>query len=107
MPARLAPEAIQTIPTADIEPFLSKPLVIAQNQLVDAPRIVRTQESRVAIGAGDIAYANGLTKEKGLYWQIFRPGSPLIDPVSNETLGYVAIFLGEAKVSQAWRRKHH
>ena len=49
------PSAVPTIPTADIEPFLSKPLVIAQNQLVDAPRIGRTQESRVAVGAGDTA----------------------------------------------------
>jgi hypothetical protein len=97
---QLAPEPVQVIPTADIEPFLTKPLVIAQNQLANAPRIVRTQESRVAVGAGDIAYANGLTKEKGLYWQIFRPGSPLIDPVSNETLGYVADYLGEAKVNK-------
>jgi hypothetical protein len=97
---QLAPEAVPTIPTADIEPFLSKPLVIAQNQLADAPRIVRTQESRVAIGGGDVAYASGLTKDKGVYWQIFRPGSPLIDPVNNETLGYVATFLGEAKISK-------
>jgi hypothetical protein len=97
---QLAPVAVPTIPTADIEPFLSKPLVIAQNQLADAPRIVRTQESRVAIGGGDIAYANGLTKDKGQFWQIFRPGSPLIDPISNETLGNVAVYLGEAKVNK-------
>ena len=96
----IAPEPVPTIPTADIEPFLTKPLVIAQNQLTNAPRIVRTQESRVAIGAGDIAYAQGLTKEKGSFWQIFRPGSPLIDPVSNEPLGYEAIYLGEAKVNK-------
>ncbi|MCX7138797.1 MAG: LysM peptidoglycan-binding domain-containing protein [Proteobacteria bacterium] len=97
---QLAPEPVQVIPTADIEPFLTKPLVIAQNQLASAPRIVRTQESRVAVGAGDIAYANGLTKEKGVYWQIFRPGEALMDPVSNETLGYVANYLGEAKVNK-------
>jgi nucleoid-associated protein YgaU len=93
-------EAVPAIPTADIEPFLSKPLVIARNQLADAPRIVRTQESRVVLGAGDLAYANGLTKEKGLYWQIFRPGEPLIDPTNNETLGYVAVYLGEAKITK-------
>ena len=98
--APVAPAAVPTIRTADIEPFLSKPLVIAQNQLAGASRIVRTQESRVVIGAGDIAYAQGLTKEQGLYWQVFRPGSPLIDPASNETLGYEAIYLGEAKVNK-------
>lgn len=96
----LPPQPIPTIPTADIEPFLSKPLVIAQNQLADSPRIVRTQESRVAVGAGDVAYATGITKEPGLYWQVFRPGSPLVDPNTNETLGYTAIYLGDAKVKR-------
>jgi hypothetical protein len=96
----LAPEPVQTIPTADIEPFLTKPLVITQDQLAAGPRIVRTQESRVALGAGDIGYATGIAKEKGLYWQVFRPGAPLIDPIGNETLGYEAIFLGEAKVNR-------
>jgi hypothetical protein len=95
----LAPEAIQTIPTADIEPFLSKPLVIAKDQLASGPRIVRIQESRLALGNGDKAYANGVTKENGIYWQIFRPSSPLIDPVSNEILGYIAVYLGDAKVN--------
>src|SRR5450830_712103 len=42
----LAPEPVPTIPVADIEPFLSKPLVIEQDQLASAPRIVRTQEDR-------------------------------------------------------------
>lgn len=93
-----APAPVPTIPTADIEPFLSKPLVIAQNQLADAPRIVRTQENRVALGAGNVAYVQGVTKEKGDYWQLFRTGAALVDPVTQETLGYEAVFLGEAKV---------
>jgi hypothetical protein len=97
---QLVPEAIPAIPVTDIGPFLSKPLVIARDQLANAPRIVRTQESRVAVGAGDTAYATGLTKEKGIYWQVFRPGSELFDPVSNETLGFIADYLGEAKVSK-------
>jgi len=98
--APLAPEPVPTIPAADIEPFLNKPLVIAQNQLVDAPRIVRTQENLPALGAGNVAYALGVTKEKGDYWQLFRPGPPLVDPISKEMLGYEAVFLGEAKVKK-------
>ena len=94
----LAPEPVPTIPISDIEPFLSKPLVIAQNQLASAPRIVRPQESRVALGAGDIAYVQGLTKEQGDYWHLFRAGAALVDPDTNETLGHEATFLGEASV---------
>ena len=96
----LAAEAVPTIRSADIEPFLSRPLVIAQNQLAGAARIVRTQESRVVLGAGDVAYAKGPTKEQGIYWQIFRPGSALVDPITNETLGYEAVYLGESRVNR-------
>lgn len=93
-------EPVPAIPTGDIEPFLSQPLVVAQNQLADAARIVRTQENRVALGAGSVAYAQGISKEKGLHWQIFRPGSTLIDPQSKEALGQEATYLGEATVTK-------
>ena len=96
----LPPAPVQAIPTADIEPFLSKPLVIAQNELATAPRIVRTQENRVSLGGGNIAYAQGISKDQGGYWQIFRAGAALIDPQTNETLGYEAIYLGEATVAK-------
>jgi hypothetical protein len=93
-------EAIPIIPTADIQPFLSQPLVISPNQLAGAPRIVRTQENRVALGAGGIAYAKGLSKEKGLHWQIFRPAGTFIDPDTKEPLGQEATYLGEATVTK-------
>ncbi len=97
----LEAEPVPTIPTSDIEPFLSKPLVIAQNQLDDAPRIVRTQENRVALGAGNVAYVQGITsKDQGEFWYLFRPGSELVDPVSKESLGYEAIYLGDARVAR-------
>ena len=96
----LEAQPVPAIRTGDIEPFLSQPLVIAQNQLANAARIVRTQENRVALGAGSVAYAQGISKEKGLHWQIFRPGSTLIDPQSNETLGQEAAYLGEATVTK-------
>jgi nucleoid-associated protein YgaU len=98
--SELAAEPVPTIPVGDIEPFLSKPLVIAQDELVSAPRIVRTQENRVALGAGNIAYAQGITQDQGDYWQIFRAGPVLVDPDTSEALGYQAIYLGEAKVAK-------
>ena len=96
----LAPEPVPTIPLSDIEPFLSKPLVIPPNQLASAPRIVRAQEGRVALGAGDIAYVQSITKEQGDYWHLFRAGPALVDPDTDETLGHEATFLGEAKVAK-------
>jgi hypothetical protein len=92
--------AISSIPPAVIEPFLSKPLVVGANELDAAPRIVATAESRVAVGAGDVAFAQGIKKTDGNQWQIFRRGDPIVDPASGTTLGYEAIYLGEASVRQ-------
>lgn len=94
------PKPVPTIPAAAIEPFLSRPLVIEANRLDTAPRIVATEESRVAIAAGSTAYAEGITKDKGEFWQVFRRGEALVDPDNNETLGYEAVYLGEARVTR-------
>lgn len=94
----LAAKAVPTIPAADIEPFLSKPLVVGANELDSAPRIIATDEDRVALGAGDVAYVEGVTKEQGAAWSIYRRGDALIDPDTDQTLGYLAIYIGEARV---------
>lgn len=96
----LPSQPVPTIPLSDIEPFLSKPLVIPPVQLASAPRIVRVQDGRVALGAGDIAYVQTITKEQGDYWHLFRAGPALVDPDTDETLGHEATFLGEAKVAK-------
>ncbi|HSE00529.1 MAG TPA: LysM peptidoglycan-binding domain-containing protein [Burkholderiales bacterium] len=94
----LADKAIPAIPPSAIEPFLSRPLVVGRDELDSAPSVLATQENRVAIGAGSVAYAEGLDSEKGLDWQLFRRGDALIDPDTDETLGYQATYLGEARV---------
>lgn len=97
----LAPKAVASISPAVIGPFLSKPLVVSQDELDSAARIIATQENRVAVSVGDVAYAEGMAKNKSEIWQIFRRGDALVDPETKETLGYEAIYLGEARV-----RKH-
>jgi hypothetical protein len=97
----LAPKAVSSISPAVIGPFLSKPLVVSQGELDSAARIIATQENRVAVSVGDVAYAEGMAKNKNEIWQIFRRGDALVDPETKETLGYEAIYLGEARA-----RKH-
>ena len=91
--------AIPAIPTADIEPFISRPLVIEKDGLESAAVIVATQEDRVLAGTGSIVYAQGLSQEKADYWQIYRRGNALIDPDNKEILGYEAVYLGQGKVA--------
>lgn len=94
-------QAVPSIPPRVIEPFLSRPLVIEPDGLANAPRIIAAQVDRVYLGRGDVAYVSGIKDAKlDSTWQIYRPGKPLIDPVSKTTLGYEAVFLGDAKVTR-------
>ncbi len=92
--------AIPSIPAHIIEPFLSQPLVIDEGGLANAPKIIATQEGRVYLGRGDLAYATGDVDEKVASWQVYRPGNALVDPLTKETLGYEAVFLGTAKLER-------
>ncbi len=93
-------QAVPTIQPGAINAFLSKPMIVSENELESAPRIMATEENRVALGAGSIAFAKGLTKDKGLNWQIYRRGDKLVDPDTGASLGYMALYLGEARVRQ-------
>jgi len=92
--------AIPSIPLAAIGPFLSKPLVIAEGALEKAPYIISTEENRVILGAGNSAYVQSVMEGGALNWQIYRPGKALVDPDSNEILGYEASYLGDARISR-------
>lgn len=91
------PDAIPSIPAHIVEPFLSQPLVIDAGGFDAAPRIVATQESRVFTGTGDLVYAAGNADPAIPLWHVYRPGKPLKDPDTQETLGIEAIFLGSAR----------
>ncbi|MDO8350488.1 MAG: LysM peptidoglycan-binding domain-containing protein [Gallionella sp.] len=93
-------DAIPSIPSSAIEPFLSQPLVVTDEVLAGAPVLVGLHEGRVILGSGDIAYAKGLTGEQGNKWQVYRPGKTFIDPDTREILGYEAIYLGEIEVRE-------
>ena len=96
----LAASAIPSIPLAAIAPFLTKPLVFAEDEMGSAPILVAGPENRVLLSAGDTAYAKGVVSEDGTEWNIYRPGRDLVDPDSRELLGREAVHLGELKVSQ-------
>jgi hypothetical protein len=95
-----ARDAIPSIPPSAIEPFLSRPLVIEPDGLDNAPTIIATEDNRVIIEAGNQAYVRGMGDSKEENWFIYRRGKALIDPDTNVTLGYEAIYLGTARVTR-------
>ncbi|HEY6242264.1 MAG TPA: LysM domain-containing protein, partial [Burkholderiales bacterium] len=96
----LAADSIPAIPPKAIEPFLTQPLLIEEGGLDKAPRIIATEEDRVNVGAGNVAYVRGLGGAEASVWQVYRTGGPLVDPDSRMTLGFEAVFLGTARVTR-------
>ena len=92
--------AILSIPSKAIEPFLIQPLVVADESLTGAPTLVALHEGRVIAGDGDVAYAKGLTESQGNKWQVYRQGKTFVDPDTREILGYEAIYLGSVEVKK-------
>lgn len=95
-----ARDAIPSIPPSAIEPFLSRPLVIEPDGLDNAPTIIATEENRVIIEAGNRAYVRGMGDSKEENWFVYRRGKELVDPDTDVTLGYEAIYLGTARVTR-------
>lgn len=95
----LGQDAIPAIPAGQIEPFLSQPLIITEDELKGTARIVATQEGRVNLGKNDKAYVSG-DLQGGTAFQAFRPGKPLLDPETKQLLGYEAVYLGTLKLER-------
>jgi nucleoid-associated protein YgaU len=98
---RLDKEGIPAIPAALIEPFLTRPLIVEPDGLEKAPTIVGTQTDRVILAAGNTAYVRGIGASKEDTWYVYRRGAALVDPDTNQTLAYEAIYLGTAQVTRA------
>lgn len=92
-------DAIPSIPMNDLKPFLKQALIIEKNELDSAPVIIAGFE-RSLLGNNDIAYVKDLPRDKGLVWQVYRPGSALKDPLTKKILGYEASYLGNARVEK-------
>jgi len=97
----IARTVIPSIPPTAIEPFLTRPLVIEADGLDNAPTIVATDDARTVLEAGSRGFVRGMGNSKETDWFIYRRGQPLVDPETNTTLGYEAIYLGTARIFQA------
>jgi hypothetical protein len=90
-------EAISSIPSGAIEPFLTQPLVIEPRELDAAPRIAAAPETRVFLAEGDRIYVRGALNGATSF-QVFRPGKPLVDPDTGKVVAHEAAYVGAAKL---------
>lgn len=95
----LGRDGIPAIPLHLIEPFLNEAVIFDTNELANAPRIVGTQEGRVLLSRGDLAYVRGDLGSNRSF-RVFREPKPLTDPTTGETLGYEAVYLAVAEFTR-------
>lgn len=95
----LESEAVQSIPAGVIEPYLTQPLVIEQDQLANAPRIAASEENHVYLGVGDRVYVRG-ELNGATSFQVFRPGGPLVDPQTGAVLAHEASYVGTVTLAK-------
>jgi LysM domain len=102
--ARVTPldrNAIPTISSAAIDAFLNRPLVVDEQGLRTHPRIVATQEGRVYLGRGDLAYVRGIADTTlGTEYHIYRQAKPLLDPDTRLPIAWEALYVGTGRLER-------
>jgi hypothetical protein len=93
-------EAVSSIRSSAIEPFLTQPLVVEPHELDAAARIAATPETRVYLAEGDRIYVRGALNGASNF-QVVRPGKPLRDPDTGAVIAYEASYVGTARLVAA------
>jgi hypothetical protein len=95
--------AVTTIPYAAVAAFMSKPSVLANEQIKSAPYVFATRDSHVVVSEGDTMYARGFSDpaQLGTHYNVIRVGDPLRDPDDDRIVGYDGIFTGSGHVTRS------
>ena len=93
-------KAIPTIPIDSIKQFLTRTIVVGENELDSAPYVVQSAGEHVVTGAGDRVYVRGIEGDTEPLFDIFEPGDAYVDPDTGEILGYQALYVGNGPVQQ-------
>ncbi len=95
--ARVTPltEAITSVPHGAIDAFLSTGVVIEKGERDSLPYMVATKGDHMIAAAGNIVYVRGSNAEPGSRFNVVQIGDPLIDPDTNDLLGYHGQQIGQ------------
>lgn len=92
-------QAIPTVPREAVQPFLSKSLVLSEDEIDAAPYVVGTPDGRRVAGPGNTLFVRGAEFDPGIY-RVYRPGGEYRDPASGESLGFAMVYVGEAELAE-------
>lgn len=92
--------SITSIPGDAIRQFIARPRVVTKEELDKAPYILGSDDEHLILGQGNRIYVRGELDKERVRYTVFRPGKKLIDPDTDELLGYEAIYAGEAHIDR-------
>ena len=114
-------QAIPAIPIEAIRPFLSQPLVVAEDEMSGWPYVVSSFDQHLIAGPGNKVYVRGLPEDHGERFSIYRRGPAYVLPddinaarrtlttntkysdnvPKGEVLGYQAIYVGDVTIRRS------
>ena len=98
--ARVTPltEAITSVSYDSISAFLSRGVVIERREVDNLPYLLATKGDHLVAAAGNIVYVRGSNAEPGDRFNVVKIGDKLVDPESNDVIGYQGIEIGEGTI---------
>ncbi len=91
--------SIPSIPIESIRHLLDRPVIIDEETLNNSAYVLSSLDEHLINAINDKLYVRKLDTSTGTgRYQIFRPSRPLFDPVTDELLGYEALYVGESKL---------
>ncbi len=91
-------QAIDTLPRSAIAAFISNPRVLSKKEFKNAPYIFSSMETHLINGQNDRVYVRNVKDEQQIEYIVVRKGDAYIDPDTNETLGYEAQDIADARM---------
>ena len=92
-------QAIPTIPAELVRAFLSRAAIVEESRVGELPYIVAHPEGLIG-SAGQDVYVRGTNEPVGSIFDLVHLGDALVDPDTDEVLGYEGLYVGEGRISR-------
>ncbi len=90
---------IPSIPVDSLRHLIERPLIIDEDTLKKSAYVLTSFDNHLINSINDKLYVRNLDASTGSgRYQIYRPNRALFDPITNELLGYEALYVGESKL---------
>jgi hypothetical protein len=91
--------SIPAISIESIRHLLERPMIIDKDTLDESAYVLSSLDNHLINASNDKLYVRKLDATSGTgRYNIYRPSRPIYDPITDELLGYEALYVGESKL---------